>query len=85
MDQGTRAQTDLDRQVLLEKEYGPKYPCMFVFGFFPTNPILTKSEDRFINRVYLPDIFRRIVLTMHKYCLYIGLKMRSQDITFKKV
>ena len=70
MDQETRAQADRDRQVLLEKEYGPKYPGMFVFGFFPTNPILTKSEERFTNRVDLPDIFRRILLTRHKSCLH---------------
>ena len=72
------------RQALLKEHYGPKYPCMFVIGFLPTNPALIKGIDSVVKTLYFPDIIRRMVLAVCYYVLRMNRNVLIQDNTLKR-
>lgn len=77
-----KAQILRESQALAERLYGPKYPCMFVFGFFATNPSFTKTEDSFTYRLYLPDRVRRMLVTVRQYYRQICIKLLAKNGAF---
>ena len=71
----------LERKAQLEKQYGPKYPCMVLISIMPTDGALIESTDHLVKTFYLPDIFRRMALTVQKYVLRLYGKRRIEDST----
>ena len=74
----------LERKAFLEKHYGPKYPCMVLISIMPTDGALTESTDHLVKTFYLPDVFRRMVLIVHKYVLHLYRKHRIEDSTLNR-
>ena len=67
------------RHAFVEQHAGPQSPCLFVFGFWPTNPTVTARTAHGVTTLSLPESIRRRALTRRQDVLRLDGKRQRED------